>query len=100
RQVQRRQLRGQAPVQFLGEGAVAIPGPEPGLEVYERHLAVERREGRGEAGRRISLDENRTGFLTGDHIRHPAESLGRDGLEPLPLGEDVEVVARFDTEQG
>ena len=41
----------------------SVVGAQPGLEMDHRHLLVEGRERRREAGRRVALDEHRVGRL-------------------------------------
>ncbi len=54
---------------------------------------------RGEAGRRVSLDENGVGSLRLDHVRDPLQNQAGHVPEPLTFGEDVEIVTRPDAEQ-
>ena len=63
REVQRGELRGQPPVDLLGERVVAVAGAQPGLDVDDGHLLVEGGQPGHERRGGVALDHQRVRTL-------------------------------------
>ena len=94
-EVQVRNLGHQLPVHFLGVRRILVVGPEPRLHVAHRHLVVEGRQGPGEGGGGVPVDQDHIRLQCVDGLIHAGEALAGDGAEGLPGGHDVQVPVRL-----
>jgi hypothetical protein len=98
--VERRQLADEAPVGLLREGRGDVARPQSGLDVENRLLVVEGRQGGGEGRRRVALDGDRIRGEPPDRLVGSLEGPRRHLGERLPGLVDVEVQIGLDVEEG
>jgi hypothetical protein len=74
REVQVRQARREQAVGLLREGAAAIAGAQPGLDVADGDAGIERRQRAGEGGRRVALHQHPVGRDARKHGGEPFDA--------------------------
>ena len=82
----------QLAVHLLREGGVLVPGAQAGLHMAHRDLAVEGRQGPGEGGGGVPVNQHQVGPGLLQHPLHAQQALGGDGGQGLPGLHDVEIV--------
>ena len=90
---------GQLPVHLLRPRRRHVAGPQSGLDVADRHSRVERRQGRGQDGGCIALDQHAVGSGLGENAPHALEDAAGYVREVLAMGHYVQVVVRFQIEE-
>ena len=98
RQVERRDLGGEFPVEFLGIRRPAIAAAQSGFDVNHRDALVERGEAGRECGGGVALHEHGVRLFLFEHRLEPLQHTRGDVREGLPGPDDVEIVVGHDAE--
>ena len=96
--MQRRKAAYEAAVHLLGEGAVAVIGAQPGLDVADGYFSVDRGERGGEGRARVAVDKDKVGLEFGKAALKTLERLDGDVGEGLIFAHDVEVGVGLEAE--
>ena len=98
REVQRRQLRRQHPVQLFRERLQHIARAQPRLHVPYGNLGIECRQRPAERGRRVSLHQDHVRSLLADHRFQRRHNPRRRLRQALVRPHDVQIMVRPDPE--
>ena len=90
---------GQLAVHFFREGRIDVPCPQTGFDVAYRDLLVVRGQGAGKGRRRVAMDQDQVGLFLGQDVFQAHEGLGRNVVQRLPLGHDIQVIVRCNLEE-
>jgi len=100
REVQGGQPGGRHAVHLFGKRLRQVAGTQAGFHVAHRHMLVEGRQGAGECGRCVALDEQHVRTVRRDYRLERRQDAGGELGESLPGLHQVQVVIRRDSEGG
>ena len=89
---------GQHPVEFLRPGGLQVSGAEPGLDMADGDMMVERRQGGGEDRRGIALNQDKVGFLLLQIAIQRRDGAGCEAGQGLVPLHEVEIHIRDNAE--
>src|SRR5258707_12366469 len=87
-----RQASDQAAIHLLGVGTERIAGAQARLDVADRNALVKRSEGAGQCCRRIALDEDESGLVSGENRVESPQDTNAQLVGRLPRLHETEVM--------
>ena len=84
------------PVHLLREGGVPVPGPQACLHVAHGDLLVKGRQGAGEGGGGVAVDQDQVGLFLRKDLLQAQQALAGDGVQALAGLHDIQIVVRGD----
>jgi hypothetical protein len=86
-------------IHLLRKGESQVVRPETGLDMCDRHLVVEGRQGSSERAGRVSLHDDRPRCYTSDEVAYSLDPAAEQSVERLARTHQFEILIDLDREQ-